>query len=55
MKDILPVVDVPLVVALITPLFFLFFLAVIFWVYRRSGKETYEKAGRLPLDDEKNG
>lgn len=33
-------------------LFFLFFVGVLFWVMRPGSKEGYERAGRMPLDDD---
>jgi cbb3-type cytochrome oxidase subunit 3 len=51
MKDILPLLEVPLPIMLLTPLFLLFFIGVIVWVYRSNAKKHYEQIGALPLAD----
>jgi cbb3-type cytochrome oxidase subunit 3 len=51
MKDLLPLIEAPLPVILLTPVFLAFFIGVIVWVYRSGGKKHYEQIGDLPLED----
>lgn len=32
--------------------FFCFFVALVFWVYRRRGRELYEQVAKFPLADD---
>jgi cbb3-type cytochrome oxidase subunit 3 len=50
-QSVIPYIDLPWRVLLVTPLFALFFIGVIWWAYRRESKETYAQIGELPLRD----
>ena len=52
MKDLLPLVETPWPLLLLTPLFFLFFIGVFVWVYRSGSREKYESIGKIPLDEQ---
>lgn len=51
MRDILPLIEVPFYILLLTPAFVLFFAGVTLWVYRRSGRAGYQRTASLPLED----
>ncbi|MCB0321706.1 MAG: CcoQ/FixQ family Cbb3-type cytochrome c oxidase assembly chaperone [Bdellovibrionales bacterium] len=51
MKSWMPYVDTPTLTIILTPLFFLFFVLLVCWVYRRGGKSEYDRVGHLPLAD----
>ncbi len=42
-------------ILMMTPLFLMGFVALLFWVYRRSGKTHYEKISHLPFDGDHHG
>lgn len=54
MKDILPLIELPFPIMMLTPVFFLFFVGVIFWVYRSGARQRYQNMAALPLEDETN-
>ena len=35
-----------------TPFFFLFFVGVVWWVYRKNRKSLYHEISMLPIEDE---
>ena len=35
-------------------LFFTFFVAVVFWVFRKGSKQFYNQTAQMPLDGEEN-
>ena len=51
MKDILPLIELPFPIMMLTPIFFVIFMGVIVWVYRSGSRQRYQKLGELPLDD----
>ncbi|MCB9030237.1 MAG: cbb3-type cytochrome c oxidase subunit 3 [Deltaproteobacteria bacterium] len=53
MKEILPFIhELPTRVLLITPAFFLLFMGIAVWVYRKDRKAQYEETAHLPLEQE---
>lgn len=52
MRDILPVIEVPTAILLLTPIFLVFFLGMVAWVYRKRSRPMYDRAGKLPLEDD---
>ena len=51
MRDILPLIEIPLPLMLLTPVFFLVFVGIALWVYRKGARPRYDRIGNLPLDD----
>ena len=49
--QLLPNVELPLHLVLSTPIFFLFFIGIVWRAYSRKRKAAYEQVGHLPLDD----
>jgi cbb3-type cytochrome oxidase subunit 3 len=55
MRDLLPHnLEIGLEVLISTPIFAMFFVALVYWTYKSSRKDTYKRIERLPLDDDKN-
>lgn len=53
MRDLLPQnIDVTWGVLLAAPIFLIFFVAVVFFVYSKSRKRLYKKLEQMPLDDD---
>lgn len=52
MNEILPKLDGLSGTVVSTPIFFLIFVGVIWWVFRGKRKSEYEEISKLPLDDE---
>ena len=50
MRNMLPAVDLPLNILLITPVFFLLFIVLIYWTYKKTRKSIYQDIGNLPLE-----
>lgn len=55
MNDLIPKLEGYAGTVISTPLFFLLFAAVIWWVYRKNRKSLYEDISMLPMEDEPKG
>jgi cbb3-type cytochrome oxidase subunit 3 len=54
MRDLIPSnLEPGMTVILTAPLFLLFFLGIIWMVYRKDKKKEYERLSKLPLSDGK--
>lgn len=51
MNGLLPKLYAAPGIIIATPLFFLFFVGVIVWIFRKDKQHDYECIGRLPLED----
>ncbi|RMG42326.1 MAG: cbb3-type cytochrome c oxidase subunit 3 [Candidatus Dadabacteria bacterium] len=51
MEHLVPLIKLPLLAKIYTPVAFLFFILVIAWVYRSGRTKLYKKMAELPLDD----
>ena len=38
--------------SVVTVFFFLLFIAIVWWTYRRGSKETYDDAAQLPFQED---
>ena len=52
MRYVLPRLEsIPFWTSVAAPIFFLLFIGIVFWTYKRSRRKTYEETATLPLND----
>jgi len=51
MSELLPVLDVPTRVLMATPMLFLLFTVICFWVLQGRRKKIYQRLQNFPLND----
>jgi len=44
--------DAGLAGSIVTVLFFVVFVAIVWWAYRRGNKQRFEEAGNLPFEED---
>lgn len=51
MRDLVPFMEASMATIIATPLLFIMFTVIIWWVYRSDRKKVYIAAANLPLND----
>jgi len=47
--------DIGLIGAGVTVLFFLLFIAIVWWAYHKDNRQKYEEAANLPFEEDGDG